>query len=461
MQRLVRFTAVFVLVLTTCLFAAGAASAAPAQAGATENYLVLYKGNNVPADAGGTIAEAGGTLVYTYDAIGVAVAQSNSVNFRANLLKDNRVEGASATTGFGTQLVDTEEDAAVSQDIVFPPGFSYRWDMTQIYVDQAHAVTMGSPDVIVGDIDTGLDWKHPALAPNVDFSRSVSCVGGVPNQDPNAWMDDHGHGTHTAGTIAARPFQYVRAGTTYNIVGVAPNVKIAGIKASTKDGYFYPEAVVCSFVWAADHGIAVTNNSYYADPWLFNCRNDANQHAIWKAEQRAIRYAMSKGVVVVAAMGNESMDLSKQNVDATSPDDGTIVTRDVTNACVQVPVEVSGVIGVTALTSTRAKAGYSNYGAGVADVAAPGSSIWSTRRGGGATSMSGTSMASPHVAGVAALIISQYGHIPPGAVEALLQNTADNLPCPADTPACQGGAGFNGFFGHGEVNAFNAVTAKR
>ena len=114
--------------------------------------------------------------------------------------------------------------------------------------------------------------------------------------DPAAWNDDNGHGTHTAGTIAA-------AANGIGIVGVAPNVKIAGIKAGNADGYFFPEAVICSFMWAGDHHLAVTNNSYFADPWLFNCRNDAEQRAIWKAEQRAIRYAMQQGVLVVAAGG--------------------------------------------------------------------------------------------------------------------------------------------------------------
>ena len=64
----------------------------------------------------------------------------------------------------------------------------------------------------------------------------------------------------------------------------------------------------------------MTNNSYFADPWLFNCLNDPEQRAIWKAEQRAIRYAMQKGVTVVAAQGNENFDLSKQNIDEISPD---------------------------------------------------------------------------------------------------------------------------------------------
>jgi len=121
--------------------------------------------------------------------------------------------------------------------------------------------------VVVGDIDTGLDYTHPDLAPNVDFANSVSCVGGVPNQAPSAWKDDNGHGTHTAGTIAA-------AKTTVGIVDVAPNVKIAAIKAGNAAGFFFPEVVVCAFMWARSHHIDVTNNSYFADPWLFNCRND-------------------------------------------------------------------------------------------------------------------------------------------------------------------------------------------
>lgn len=159
-------------------------------------------------------------------------------------------------------------------------------------------------------------------------------------------------------------------------------------------------------------------------------------------------------------MGNERQDLSERNFDDTSPDNGTPIPREVTNACVVIPVEVSGVIGVTATTSAMVKANYSNYGVGVADVAAPGSSIRSTYRGGRYASMSGTSMASPHVAGVAALIRSQYPGLPPGAVEARIQNSANALLCPDNTPACQGGAGYNGYFGHVLVNAYGAVGGR-
>jgi subtilisin family serine protease len=239
--------------------------------------------------------------------------------------------------------------------------------MYQIHVPEAHEINSGSPAVVVGDIDTGLDYAHPDLAANVDFANSVSCVGGVPNTDPAAWMDVNGHGTHTAGTIAA-------AANGIGIVGVAPNVKIAGIKAGNDDGFFFPEAVICAFMWAGSHKLDVTNNSYYADPWLFNCHNDAEQRAIWQAEQRAIRWAMSQGVVVVAAQGNENIDLSKQNIDMTVPDypPGSELEREVTNACVVIPVEVSGVVGVTADGAFMQKSYYSTYGVGVAQITAPG-----------------------------------------------------------------------------------------
>src|SRR5213078_124907 len=142
-----------------------------------------------------------------------------------------------------------------------------------------------------------------------------------------------GHGTHTAGIIAA-------ASNGLGVVGVAPNVRIAAIKAISPDYFLYPEMIVCAFMWAGTHHMNVTNNSYFADPWLFNCKNDPEQRAIWNAERRAIKYAMSKGVVVVAAEGNESDDLAHPTQDVTSPDDTTPVTREITNACAVVPVEV-------------------------------------------------------------------------------------------------------------------------
>lgn len=432
----------------------------------------------------------------------MVIAKSANASFASQLLANSQgVQGVAATGGLGVGLSDNvvTNDADTTVTVNAPaPGSDtlsgLQWDMDQIHAPEARAISGGSPSVIVGDIDTGLDYTHPDLAPNVDFANSVSCIGGVPDQTPSAWRDVNGHGTHTAGTIAA-----ARNGT--GIVGVAPNVKIAGIKAGNDDGFFFPEAIVCAFMWAGTHHIQVTNNSYFADPWLFNCRNDAGQRAIWEAERRAIRFAMQNGTIVVAAEGNQADDLAHPTQDATSRDDTTPVLRQIHNDCAVVPVEVPGVIGVNANGNLKLKSFYSSYGVATSDVIAPGGdsvlqrtaaapngrvlssiptaafcrparTVFDPATGAKYCYFQGTSMASPHVAGIAALIVSS-GITSPGAVEARIQNTADPIACPADIsiyaffPAvdngapqvCQGGTGFNSFNGHGQVNALSAVQS--
>jgi len=458
----------------------------PYEAGTMQTYVVLYKSNAVPLDAATVIANAGGSLVYSYDQIGVAIASSDNELFGSNLLLNNKIQGASSTQGFGVQHSDEfvefyEADGPPPGDLSNSPVadtdplFYLQWDMVQIHVPEAHAITGGSPSVLVGDIDTGIDYTHPDLAPNIDFANSVSCVGGVPNQDPAAWSDQFGHGTHTAGTIAAVGDNGI------GIVGVAPNVKIAAIKATDSNGFLYPEYVICAFMWAATHGVDVTNNSYFVDPWLYNCRNDPVQRAIWEGLRRAIRYAMSQGVTVVASAGNQNDDLAHPTVDTISPDDGTPLTREITNACGVIPAEIPGVITVSANGNLMQKSYYSSYGVGTVQLVAPGGdsryqrtpaatrgTVLSTYPGNRYAYLQGTSMASPHVAGVAALVISQFGKMPQGRVTAYLTSTADPVECPPNPfdPSgdgrylayCQGGAGYNSFFGHGQVNAFSAIT---
>src|SRR4051794_7147875 len=522
----VRFRVLLLAVFAATVFVTAGTSATSRSAGAAANYIVLYKGQAVPKDAASSIAAAGGSLVYSYDQIGVALARSSNDAFRANMLEDNRVDNASPTAGFATQLPNEQaEGGGPGGDLPNAPAtdadtFSaLQWDMRQIRAPEAHAITGGSPEVIVGDIDTGTDYRHPDLRANMSDANSANCLSGAPVPGMAAADDDAGHGTHTAGTIAA-------ASNGYGIVGVAPNVKIASIKAGNAAGFFFPEAVICSFVWAGDHHLDVTNNSYFADPYEYNCRNDPVQRAIWKAEQRAIRYAEQQGVTVVAAEGNDSDDTAHPTTDVTSPDfpPGSEEERAITNACVIVPVEVSGVIGVSATGSTtqdtsagqypdNLKSFYSSFGVGVTDVTAPGGdSIFRTAESVNGRVLStyppnlpcsrsqqepfpsdptyptahycylqGTSMASPHAAGLAALIISRYGDLKnpqngkmrPSQVAAYMQQTADPQDCPTTLPPgylsftgvnsgavqqCQGGPGYNSWYGDGQIDAFNAVT---
>src|SRR5215212_2480092 len=361
-------------------------SLAFASSASADSFIVLYKGNAVPSSARADVQTAGGTFVHAYNQIGVAIARSDSASFATKLGRDNRVEGVASTAGFASRLSPAETEASGP-----PPGnlpnapatdgdtFSpMQWDMRQIHTPEAHAITGGSSAVVVGDIDTGIDARHPDLAQNVSDADSANCVSGAPVAGAAAAADDNGHGTHTAGTIAA-------ASNGIGIVGVAPNVKVAGIKAGNAAGFFFPEAVVCSFMWAGDRHLDVTNNSYFADPWEYNCRDDPAQHAIWKAEQRAIKYAQSQGVTVVASAGNDSDDVSHPTGDVTSPDfpPGSEQERRVTNACVVVPLEVSGVVGVSATGNRQQdtsageypdnlKAYYSSYGVSAVDVTAPG-----------------------------------------------------------------------------------------
>ncbi len=508
----------FGVVLATAVIAVSGGIAA-GTAGTAQTYLVVYKQQAVPADAAASISSAGGTLLYSYSQIGVAVARSDSSSFRDNLLKDTRVDNASSTAGFATQLSPDQADAngpppdglpnapASDTDSLSP----LQWDMRQIHAPQAHAITGGSPAVLVGDIDTGIDFNHPDLRQNIDVADSVNCVSGAPVPGLAA-QDDNGHGTHTAGTIAA-------AANGFGIVGVAPNVHIAAIKSGDADGFFFPEAVVCGFMWAATHHVDVTNNSDFADPYLFNCKNDPTQRAIWKAESRAIQYAEQQGVTVVAADGNQFEDIAHPSQDLTSPDNTTPVPRTVHNDCAVIPVEVPGVIGVSGVGNDYQlnsngqpdpslgylKSFYSSFGVGATQLTAPGGdsvfgrtpqapngrvlSTWPPYK---ACSrkvtesigdpleptvvycyLQGTSMASPHVAGTAALIISRFGRMSPDRVTAFLDQTADPQPCPAVLPAgydtflglddlkvqtCQGGTAYNSWYGNGLVNAFNAVT---
>ncbi|MGI5501348.1 S8 family peptidase [Lentzea sp. CA-135723] len=430
------------------LTAATPASAAPAAAG-NRSYLVITA-PGATAGAASAVSGNGGVVWTSYDAIGVIVAHSTATDFATKMRTVSGVQkvGATRTSDVPAEAANPPLPANPSQ-VTPATGEPLRSDMTQIGADKAWAKNLGSPDVTVGVLDTGVDDQHADLKPNFDAADSASCAYGKLDTRVGSWRDTDTHGTHVAGTIAA-------AKNGSGMVGVAPGVKIASVRIAEKpSGLFYAENTICAMVFSGDRGFAVTNNSYYSDPWLFNCPDNADQDAILEGVKRAVAYAEGKGVLNVAAAGNENYNLANKTRDTSSPNDSTPVQRTVTNACLSVPTEVSGVVSVASITSGNGKSSFSNYGTDKIHLAAPGDSVYSTVPGGRYGSKSGTSMASPHVAGVAALLKSTNPAATPAQLKALLATQADDLAC--TDSRCSGTTAKNNFFGEGRVDALAAV----
>ena len=325
------------------------------------------------------------------------------------------------------------------------------------------------------------------------------------------------------------------------MAGVAPNVTLVNIRAGQDSGYFFLQPSVDALTYAADIGVDVVNMSYYIDPWLYNCTDNPadtpeqqmEQQTIIEATQRALDYAWQRGVTLIAASGNESTDLGNPTFDATSPDfpPGTEHDRNVDNDCLDLPTEGNHVLSINSVGPTKRKAYYSNYGLEQSTVAAPGGDsreFFGTPRyrtpenlilapypknvaedfgelnpdGSPNTPfviqdctngkcgyyqwIQGTSMASPHAVGVAALIVSTFGkddwrndglRLHPSITQRVLEDTARERPCPAENPftypfdngtdvpagtftaTCEGDREFNGFYGFGIANALAAAKA--
>src|SRR5512139_688316 len=252
-----------------------------------------------------------------------------------------------------------------------------QWDMAAIQAGEAtHAIATGK-GVRVGVIDGGVDFTHPDLAGAIDVATSCSFIySNTPTADPQeiangncsnkaAVQDLQGHGTHVSTTIAGRA-------NGIGIVGVAPEATIVALKACTIAGFCFADSVAAALRYAGDQRLDVVNLSLFADPYLYYCADEAGQRAILKSLQDAARYAQQRGVVIVAAAGNEAQDLGHPVEDSISPDwpPDSAVVRDVRNNCRVAPAELPGVVTVSA-TGVKTLASYSNVGTPV-NVTAPG-----------------------------------------------------------------------------------------
>ena len=440
---------------------AGAVPSSSTSATGTQGYLVVLAGTQGVDgfDAAGStaavrsaVAAAGGTVANDLSKqIGVLYVHSSVATFASALSSSPLVESVGAD--FGVQALPTS--APEPQDDPLEP---LQWDMQQIRTDQAHDIQGGIPAVDVGVLDSGIDGNHAdfkkGLVSNVDCARGRDSLAALPPGvgvgTPDPCIDNQFHGTHVAGTIGARA-------NGLGIVGVAPNVTLVPVKVCDTTGYCYASAVVDGITYAGDQKFDVINMSFFVDDnefqesTEFKCMSDPVQRTFRRAVERAIQYARNQGVTPVAALGNSDEDLADPST--------------VENECEVVPAETQGVIGTSSLGSQKEKARYSNYGVGQNDVAAPGgngttgdctTTILSTFPGNGYVCIQGTSMASPHAAGVAALIVSQFGTLgsdgdvkmPPQKVEQYLQSTAVD----------QGLPGYDECFGNGRIDALRAVT---
>jgi thermitase len=273
----------------------------------------------------------------------------------------------------------------------------YQWNLPSIRTELGWKMTKGSEEVIVAVLDTGVQLDHPDLSGRM--AEGYNVVGDGPPDD------DVGHGTHVAGVISAA----VNNGE--GVAGMSWYNKVMPIKVLDSSGTGTTYSVAEGLIWAVDHGAKVVNMSL-------------GNYASAEFLHDAIRYAYDHDVVLIAASGNDDTD--RPGFPAAYPE----------------------VFAVAATSENGEKASFSNYGDYI-DVAAPGDNIPSTYPGNQYAALSGTSMASPHVAALAGLIRTMNPSLSNEEVMAIMRETATDL----------GEAGKDIYYGYGQIDVARALQA--
>lgn len=292
-------------------------------------------------------------------------------------------------------LTNETPEAIVPNDALYS---EYQWNLPSIETEKGWNVSKGDDQVIIAVLDTGVQNNHPDLKGKI--ITGVNLINEEAEPD-----DDVGHGTHVSGIIGAT----VNNGE--GVAGLSWYNKIMPIKVLDSSGAGSTYAVAQGIIWAVDHGAKVINMSLgnYAEAEFLH---------------DAIKYAYDRDVVMIAASGNDNTD--RPGYPAAYPE----------------------VFAVAATNSNKEKASFSNYGDYI-DVAAPGDSIASTYPGSQYAALSGTSMASPHVAALAGLIRSVNPELSNVEVMEIMRKSANDL----------GTAGKDNYFGYGEIDVDKALNA--
>jgi subtilisin family serine protease len=433
----------------------------------TMNYIVLTTSESLPAGFEKKLSPYG-RIVKAMPEIGMVVVKPTSLDFETNVSKldgvlavvpDLSVKWIEPTNFILSSKKFNKQSNPISIGSN-EPYFFYQWGMDAINAPEAWNAGYKGKNARVFILDSGIDAEHPDLAPNLNTSL---CTSFVPGESYNVTPgEEFSHGTHVAGIIAA-------ADNQYGVIGVAPQAEIVAVKVLseyTGSGAF--SWINEGIVYAANHGADVINMSLgaiFSRNGLYLDENDVLQkipavyvQQLILAEQRAVNYAYRKGATIVVSAGNEY-----HNADG----DAYLFI---------LPAELQNVITVSATApdywysslaagvsdpNLDIPASYTNFGKSLISIGAPGGDfdytgqinwywdmVLSTTNEGFAWA-AGTSMASPHVAGVAALLIGKNGgSMSPQAVTMQLLKTADAID----------GNGISAWYGKGRINAFRAVN---
>lgn len=456
-----------------------------------ESQLVVFTNKSIPAEFAAQVEAMGGRIEHSLDAVGVAVVSGIDAEEAGTLKAGGAIQFMEPETVF--QIAEpavtadlSEEDqllASTEPQSTTEPGkatYHYlQWHLRHIGAPQAWAAgKLGSPAVTVGIIDTGLDYLQRDLAGLVDIARSRSFL---PSEDAvvarylpagtHPMFDLQGHGTHVGSTVSSNGIGAAGVTSRTRLVGL--KVCRSGIPGLTASGC-PAGATFAAIMYAADNGIDVVNMSLGG--WFTRRGNGGYEATV----NRVFEYAKAKKLTVVVAAGNDNIDLAHGLVPVTK--DGVTTIHSYPSLYATYCSSSSTIcVSATGPTSSRhsqagpwydmdAKAGYSNYGRDAIDVAAPGgtgaglvwagcptmrvvqtsATTWSGRtdsycrtfpRG-----MGGTSMAAPHVAGLAALMVQKHGKNPSAVSEAIAK-FSDDL----------GEPGMDPIYGKGRINVARSL----